>query len=170
MIKVIVAYTIAALFLSLLNAKIPIFSWRFFYKWQEKTYLRRFCDTFIPAVIGFLILLGINEYREATSPNIIEQSLINNEQEYVLMYGIDEIGDADMAFEIKQGYTSAQIRNLVLKILRDQTYESIVPDISDRLDVSYENGEYIIMDGDGNIGKVTTYDMKFGVLLKFYWN
>lgn len=170
MIKVIVAYTIAALFLSLLNAKIPIFSWRYFYKWQEKTYLRRFCDTFFPAVIGFLILLGINEYREATRPNIIEQSLINNEQEYVFMYGIDEIEDADMAFEIKQGYTSAQIRNLVLKILRDQTYESIVPDISDRLDVSYENGEYIIMDGDGNIGKVTTYDMKFGVLLKFYWN
>ena len=170
MLKVIGAYTIAAFFLSLINVKIPIFSRRYIYKWQEKTYLKRFCDTFFPAVIGFLILLGINEYKEATSPNIIEQSLINNEQEYVFMYGIDEIGDADMAFEIKQGYTSAQIRNLILKIIRDQSYKSIVPNMSDSHDVSFENGEYIIIDGDKNIGKVTTYDMKFGVLLKFYWN
>lgn len=169
MVKVIVAFIIADFILSLIRVKIPIFT-RYGKKWEQKTYLQRFSEGFFPVLIVFLIALGINEYHEATTPNSIEQSLINNEQEYVFMYGIDEIEDADMVFEIKEGYSSAQICNLILKIMRDQSYKSIVPDMSDNHDVAFENGEYIIMDGDKNIGKVTTYDMKFGVLLKFYWN
>ena len=40
--------------------------------------------------------------------------------------------------------------------------------VGDALNVYAEGEAYVIMDGDKKIGKVTTFDRKFDVVLRFY--
>ena len=58
----------------------------------------------------------------------------------------------------------------ICKIISSICKEDYIHKGSDDLNVYAEEEEYVIMDGDVNIGKVTTVDRKFGVILRFYWN
>lgn len=113
-------------------------------------------------------MIGISVYyqRENNIPTGFEQMLIDGEAEYLAVFGEDYDGDADVAFEIKQGHSPDKICKIISSICR----EDYIRKDSDNLNVYADGEEYVIMDGDVNIGKVTTVDRKFGVVLRFYWN
>ena len=90
--------------------------------------------------------------------------LIDGEIEYTFSSNEKDVGDGDIAFEIKQGQSPDQICKIIADIC------SALQRGSDNLDVHMEDGEYIIMDGNVKIGRVTTFDSKFGEWLRFYWN
>ena len=173
MLQVIIIFIIADIIVSLLYVKFPFFSQRFMVfrpgtiqKWEQKSYIRRFCECFFPALVVFLICISINYHHESNSPTGFEQMLIDGEAEYLAVFGEDYDGDADAAFEINQGYSSGEICKIISRICR----EDYISKGSDNLDVYAEGEEYVIMDGNVTIGKVTTFDRKFGVVLRFYWN
>ncbi|MDE6214172.1 MAG: hypothetical protein K2M70_11945 [Lachnospiraceae bacterium] len=170
MVKVIIAFTIADLVLSLIYAKIPLFTrvWHFkrWERWEQKTYFQRFSESFFSVLIGFLICLAINYYHEVNNPTGFEQMLIDGDAEYLVVFGDEYVGDADVALEIKQGHSPDKICKIISSICK----EDYIQKGSDTLKVYVEGDEYVIMDGDKKIGKVTTFDRKFGVVLRFYWN
>ena len=170
MIKVIIVFIIADLVLSLIYAKIPIFTrvWHFkrWERWEQKTYFQRFSESFFSVLIGFLICLAINHYHEVNNPTGFEQMLIDGDAEYLVVFGDEYVGDADLALEIKQGHSRDNICKIISKICK----EDYIQKGSNALNVYTEGEAYIIMDGTVKIGKVTTFDRKFGMVLRFYWN
>ena len=173
MLQVIIIFIIVDIIVSLIYVKVPFFSLRYLAfrpgtvkRWEEKSYIRRFCECFFPALAVFLVCFSIGYYHEINSPTGYEQMLIDGEARYLAVFGEDYDGDADVAFEIKQGYSSGEI----CKIISDICREDYIRKGSDNLNVYAEGEEYVIMDGNVNIGKVITVDRKFGVVLRFYWN
>ena len=173
MLQVIIIFIIVDIILSLLHVKIPFFSQRYMIfrpgtvqKWEHKSYIRRFCECFFPALAVFLICISVNYHHEKNSPTDYEQMLIDGEAEYLVVFGEDYDGDADVAFEIKQGYSPDKICKIISSICR----EDYIHRGSDNLNVYVDGEEYAITDGNVNIGKVTSFDRKFGVVLRFYWN
>ncbi len=165
MVKVIIAFIIADFVLSLIRVKIPVFT-RYGKKWEQKTYFQRFSEGFFPVLIVFLIGLSINYYHEVNNPTSYEQMLIDGDAEYLVVFGDDYIGDADVALEIKQGHSPDSICKIISNICK----EDYIHKGGEALNVYADGEEYIIMDGDVNIGKVATLNRKFGVVLRFYWN
>ena len=170
MVKVIIVFIIADLVLSLIYAKVPLFTrfWniRRLERWEQKSYFRRFSESFFFVLIGFLVCLAINHYQEVNNPTGFEQMLIDGDAEYLVVFGEEYLGDADVALEIKQGHSPDKICKIISKICK----EDYIQKGSDALNVYADEDEYVIMDGDKKIGKVTTFDRKFGVVLRFYWN
>ena len=173
MVKAIIAFIIADFAVSLLHIKIPFHSQRFLIfrpgavkSWEQKSYIRRFCECFFLSLAVFMICLLANYYHEVNNPTDFEQMLIDGEAEYLVVFGDEYIGDADTALEIKQGHSPDKISKIISNICK----EDYMHKGSESLYVYAEGDEYIIMDGDVNIGKVTTLDRKFGVVLRFYWN
>lgn len=172
MVKVIIVFIIADLVLSLIYAKVPLFTFTRFWhskrweRWEQKTYFQRFSESFFSFLIGFLICLAVNHYHEVNNPTGFEQMLIDGDAEYLVVFGEEYVGDADVALEIKQGHSPDKICKIISKICK----EDYIQKGSDAQNVYTEGEAYIIMDGDKKIGKVTTFDRKFGVVLRFYWN
>lgn len=164
MAKVIIGFIIADFVLSLICAKIPLFT-RNSKRWEQKTYFRRFSEGFFPVLIVFLICLFIDYYHEVNNPTGFEQMLIDGDAEYLVVFGDDYVGDADVALEIKQGHSPDRICKIISSICK----EDYIHKGSDALNVYAEGEEYVIMDGNVNIGRVTTFDRKFGMVLRFYW-
>ena len=173
MLKVIIIFIIVDVIVSLLYAKIPFYTQRYLAfrpdaikRWEQKSYIRRFCESFFPVLVVFMIGISVYYQRENNIPTGFEQMLIDGEAEYLAVFGEDYDGDADVAFEIKQGHSPDKICKIISSICR----EDYIRKDSDNLNVYADGEEYVIMDGDVNIGKVTTVDRKFGVVLRFYWN
>ena len=173
MLQVIIIFIIVDVIVSLLYVKIPFFNQRFLIfrpgtvkRWEQKSYIRRFCECFFPVLVVFLIGISIHYHHENNSPTGFEQMLIDGGAEYLAVFGEDYDGDADVAFEIKSG----QSPDKICKIISDICREDYIRKGSDNLNVYAEGEEYVIMDGNVNIGKVITVDRKFGVVLRFYWN
>ena len=173
MMKMIIIFIIVDAILSLIYVKIPFHTQRYLAfrqdaikKWEQKSYIRRFCECFFPVLVVFLIGLTLNYRHESNTPTGFEQMLIDGEAEYLAVFGEDYDGDADAAFEIKQGQSSDKICEIISSICR----EDYIHKGSDNLNVYAEGENYVIMDGNVNVGKVTTIDRKFGVVLRFYWN
>lgn len=173
MLQVIIIFIIADVILSLIYVKVPLFSQRYMIfrpgtvkRWEQKSYIRRFCECFFPVLAVFLIGISVNYHHEINSPTGYEQMLIDGEAEYLAVFGEDYDGDADAAFEIRQGHSHDEICKIISSICR----EDYIRKGSDHLNVYAEGEEYVIMDGKVNIGKVTTFDRRFGVVLRFYWN
>lgn len=120
MVKVIIVFTIADLVLSLIYAKIPLFTrvWRY-KRWEQKTYFQRFSESFFSVLIGFLICLAINHYHEVNDPTGFEQMLIDGDAEYLVVFGEEYVGDADVALEIKQGHSRDDICKIISKICKE---------------------------------------------------
>lgn len=165
MIKVIIAFTIADFVLSCIRMYIPLFTWNG-RKWEERSHFQRFSNGFSPVLIGFLICLFINYYQEINNPTSYEQMLIDGDTEYFVVFGDEYIGDADNAFEIKKGNS----RDDICEIISDICNEDYIKKGGKFLNVITEGENYIIMNATEKIGKVTTVDRKFGVVLRFYWN
>ena len=173
MLKVIMVFIIADVILSLLYVKIPFHTQRYLAfrpdvikRWEQKSYIRRFCECFFPVLVVFMIGIFVNYQRENNSPTGYEQMLIDGEAEYLAVFGEDYDGDADAAFEIKQGHSPDKICKIIASICR----EDYINKSSDNLNVYAEGEGYVIMDGNVDIGNVTTVDRKFGVVLRFYWS
>lgn len=173
MLQVIIIFIIVDIILSLLYVKIPFFSQRYMIfrpgtvqKWEQKSYIQRFCECFFTALAVFIICISVNYHHEINSPTDYEQMLINGEAEYLAVFGEDYDGDADVAFEIKQGHSPDKICKIIASICS----EDYIHKERDNLNVYAEGEAYVIMDGNVNIGKVTTIERKFGVVLRFYWN
>lgn len=173
MMKMIIIFIIVDAILSLIYVKVPFHTQRYLIfrpdaikKWEQKSYIRRYCECFFPVLVVFLICISVNYYHENNTPTGFEQMLIDGEAEYLAVFGEDYDGDADAAFEIKQGQSSDKICEIISSICR----EDYIHKGNDNVNVYAEGGEYVIMDGNVNIGKVTTIDRKFGVVLRFYWN
>lgn len=171
MIKMIIVFIIVDAILSLIYIKVPFHSQRYLVfrpdaikKWEQKSYIRRYCECFFAVLAVFLICISVNYYNEVNNPSSFEQMLIDGEIEYTFSSNEKDVGDGDIAFEIKQGQSSDQICKIIADIC------GVLQRGSDNLDVHMEDGEYIIMDGNVQIGRVTTFDSKFGEWLRFYWN
>lgn len=164
MVKVIIAFIIADFVLSFIRMYMPLFTWNG-KKWQEQSHFQRFSNGFFPVLIGFLICLFINYYQEINNPTSYEQMLIDGDAEYFVVFGDEYVGDADIALEISRGHSPEKICKIIARICK----EDYVAKGGDALNVFAEGENYVIMDGDVQIGNVDTVDRKFGVVLRFYW-
>ncbi len=164
MVKVIIVFIIADFVLSFIRMYMPIFTWNG-KKWAEQSHFQRFSSRFFPILIVFLICFFINYYQEVNNPTSYEQMLIDGDAEYLVVFGEEYVGDADIAFEIKRGQNPEKICKIIARICK----EDYVSKGGNALNVSVEGEMYVIMDGDVKIGIVTTIDRKFGEVLRFYW-
>lgn len=163
MIKAIIGFALAALVLSLINMKIPLFHRRNVLRWEKQTCLQRFCSTFFPSLIVFVICVMIFSYRNTNSPSDMEQKLESGELNYYLVTDAEEIGEADIVFEIKKDSDSGAICKIIPTICKEYNLTE------GTVRVSAENGEYIIRENNVPIGNVTVSEKEFGLLLKFKW-
>ena len=101
MIKVIIGFAIGAAILSLLSMIVPFgVPATQQKKWENQTYLQRFCSTFLGPLIFFVLILGVLGYRENHLPDSIEQAIQRNEIEYALVTDLDEIEGYDIVYMI----------------------------------------------------------------------
>lgn len=161
--KAIMAFILADLCLSLIAVKIPLFRQHNSKKWEEETYLQRFCYCFFPSLIGFLLCVAVYSYKSANEPNSMEKALESGEWKYVLVTDINEIGDADIVYEISKGKDENEISQIIADICR--TLEKT----SDQVEVYFEYTVFMIKDHNVIIGNVAVSEKKYGMLLKFRW-
>ncbi len=135
-------------------------------KWKRESYFQRFIGIFFVGTIIGLISFGIGYYHDIHNPTGFEQMLLDGVAEYLVVVDDEYVGDADNAFEIKKGHS----RDDICEIISDICNEDYINKGGKFLNVSTEGENYIIMNANGKIGKVTTVDRKFGVVLRFYWN
>ena len=117
--------------------KIPLFG-RHSKRWEEQNYAQRFGGIFFPTFIALVVIFLFNEYKTAQLPTLNEEMLMNG-AEYCLVTDLNEIGDADYAYEIKSGSSQEEICGIISSICIDLKRED------DFVNVRYENGEYIII-------------------------
>ena len=96
----------------------------------------------------------INEYRIAT------RKMLGLNQERT---DLNEIGDADYAYEIKSGSSQEEICGIISSICIDLKRED------DLVNARYENGEYIIISNGITIGRAVINDKATTDLLKIYF-
>lgn len=130
--------------------KIPLFG-RHSKRWEEQNYAQRFGGIFL-----------FNEYKTAQLPTLNEEMLMNG-AEYCLVTDLNEIGDADYAYEIKSGSSQEEICGIISSICIDLKRED------DFVNVRYENGEYIIINNGITIGRAVIKDKATTDLLKIYF-
>ena len=124
--------------------KIPLFG-RHSKRWEEQNYAQRFGGIFsgIHCACSYLLF---NEYKTAQLPTLNEEMLMNG-AEYCLVTDLNEIGDADYAYEIKSGSSQEEICGIISSICIDLKGED------DLVNARYENGEYIIISNGITIGR-----------------
>ena len=105
--------------------------------------------------------LLFNEYKTAQLPTLNEEMLMNG-AEYCLVTDLNEIGDADYAYEIKSGSSQEEICGIISSICIDLKGED------DLVNARYENGEYIIISNGITIGRAVINDKATTDLLKIY--
>lgn len=76
---------------------------------------------------------------------------------------LNEIGDADYAYEIKSGSSQEEICGIISSICIDLKRED------DLVNARYENGEYIIISNGITIGRAVINDKATTDLLKIYF-
>lgn len=76
---------------------------------------------------------------------------------------LNEIGDADYAYEIKSGSSQEEICGIISSICIDLKGED------DLVNARYENGEYIIINNGITIGRAVINDKATTDLLKIYF-
>lgn len=162
MLKVIIIFTLADICLSLVSIKIPLFR-RNSKRWEEETYLQRFCNSFFVPLIVFVFLVMINSYRDAASPSRAEKMLNNDEVKYYLISDVNKIGNADIVYEIKKGTGQEEICAIISSICKELNKGS------DDVYAYYEKEEFIIMDNGLYIGKAAISEIRYGTLLRFIW-
>lgn len=79
--------------------KIPLFG-RHSKRWEEQNYAQRFGGIFFPTFIALVVIFLFNEYKTAQLPTLNEEMLMNG-AEYCLVTDLNEIGDADYAYDYK---------------------------------------------------------------------
>lgn len=162
MIKVVIGFAIGAAILSLLSMIVPFgVPATQQKKWENQTYLQRFCGTFLGPLIFFVLILGVLAYRENHLPDSIEQAIQRNEIEYALVTDLDEIEGYDIVYMINKDSKSEQITQIIQRICQDLEMGN------GQLDVSYEKNIYSVTKNGEDIGKVTVFKRKDVSLLKF---
>lgn len=74
--------------------------------------------SFFPAFIALVVIFLFNEYKTAQLPTLNEEMLMNG-AEYCLVTDLNEIGDADYAYEIKKRkLTRGDLRNYIKYMYR----------------------------------------------------
>lgn len=162
MLKAVIAFTLCDFFLSLIAIRIPLFRRRS-KKWKEETYLQRFCAVFFPSLIAFVILVVVSNYKSANMPSDFEKMLDRGDMAYYLITDLDEIGNADIVFEIKKDSDQQKICEIISCICKELNRAS--SDVC----VYPKNEEFVIMDHNETVGIVTVFEKKYGLLLKFIW-
>ena len=150
MIKVIFYFLLVSIGAGLVQMKIPLFG-RHSKRWEEQNYAQRFGGIFFPAFIALVVIFLFNEYKTAQLPTLNEEMLMNG-AEYCLVTDLNEIGDADYAYEIKSGSSQEEICGIISSICIDLKRED------DFVNVRYENGEYIIINNGITIGRAVIND------------
>ena len=89
--------------------------------------------------------------------------MLMNGAEYCLVTDLNEIGDADYAYEIKSGSSQEEICGIISSICIDLKRED------DLVNARYENGEYIIISNGITIGRAVINDKATTDLLKIYF-
>lgn len=161
MIKVIFYFLLVSIGAGLVQMKIPLFG-RHSKRWEEQNYAQRFGSIFFPAFIALVVIFLFNEYKTAQLPTLNEEMLMNG-AEYCLVTDLNEIGDADYAYEIKSGSSQEEICGIISSICIDLKRED------DFVNVRYENGEYIIISNGITIGRAVINDKATTDLLKIYF-
>lgn len=115
-----------------------------------------------PAFIALVVIFLFNEYKTAQLPTLNEEMLMNG-AEYCLVTDLNEIGDADYAYEIKSGSSQEEICGIISSICIDLKGED------DLVNARYENGEYIIISNGIKIGRAVINDKATIDLLKIYF-
>jgi hypothetical protein len=146
---------------SLIQMKVPLFG-RNHKRWEKQNYIQRFSSVFFPIFIALVILFLFNEYKTAQSPTMNEQMLMNGTK-YCLVTDLNEIGDADFAYEIKSETSQDNICEIISEICKD------LKKGNDSVYARYENGEFIIVSDNITIGRVDIYDKTTTTLLKIYF-
>lgn len=164
MIKAIICFALVDMVLSLIATKIPLFRRRNSLRWERETPLQRFCNVFFLSLIIFVICVGVISWRESNSPSRLEKMLESGEEQYFLVSNVNEIGDADIVFEIKRDSTQKEICEMIPTICKEWGLTG------DGVCVYPENEKFIIMDNNVQIGSVTVAEKEFGLLLKIKWN
>lgn len=162
MIKMIIAFMIGDLLLSLLATKIPLFR-RNSKKWEQETHVQRFSTVFFLPLIVFIIIVMIQNYNASGSPSDYEKMLERGEMDYFLVTAASEIGNADIVYEIKKEAG----QNEICEIISDICME--LNKAGSGVYVYMENGEYIIRDNEVSVGRVIVSEKEYGKLLKFMW-
>ena len=150
LIKVIFYFLLVSIGAGLVQMKIPLFG-RHSKRWEEQNYAQRFGGIFF-----------FNEYKTAQLPTLNEEMLMNG-AEYCLVTDLNEIGDADYAYEIKSGSSQEEICGIISSICIDLKGED------DLVNARYENGEYIIISNGITIGRAVINDKATIDLLKIYF-
>ena len=128
---------------------------------RTQNYAQRFGGIF-PAFIGACSYLLFNEYKTAQLPTLNEEMLMNGAG-IVWPTDLNEIGDADYAYEIKSGSSQEEICGIISSICIDLKGED------DLVNARYENGEYIIISNGITIGRAVINDKATIDLLKIYF-
>ena len=114
MIKVIFYFLLVSIGAGLVQMKIPLFGGHG-KRWEEQNYAQRFGGIFFPAFIALVVIFLFNEYKTAQLPTLNEEMLMNG-AEYCLVTDLNEIGDADYAYEIKSGSSQEEICGIISSI------------------------------------------------------
>jgi hypothetical protein len=145
-VNVIFCLLFVSIGVSLIQMKIPLFG-----------------RTFFPIFIALVVLFLLYEYKTALSPTMNEEMLTNG-TEYCLVTDPSEIGDADLAYEIKSGRSQEDICEIISNICID------LKKGTDSAYARYENGEFVIINDNITIGRAAIYDKTTTTLLKIYFH
>ena len=164
MLQAILAFTLFVFFLSLLNMVVPLSARVNGKQWENQTYKQRFCSSFFPVVIVFILIMVVNDYRRTHTPSFVEEMLENGQIEYIITHN-EKFEYADLLCEIKKDSSQEDICRIITDICKAREMGS------DSLNVYYDGERYyVIMDDKVRIGKVTTSELRFGTLLVFTWS
>lgn len=163
MVKAIIAFVLADAGLSLISMRVPLFG-HHSKKWEKESYLQRFCNCFFLPLAIFLLCIVVMWYRDTKLPNPTERKLESKEIEYALVTSVDEIGDADIVYEIRKESSADQICQIILSICQELNREK------NSLYVNCEGNDFIITENEIIIGRVTVSEKKYGLLLEFKWS
>lgn len=162
MFNVIIGFVMGVVILSLLSMIVPFgVSALHQKKWENQTYLQRFCSTFFGPLIFFVLCLGVFEYKESHLPDYMEQAVQRNEVEYALVTDLNEIEGYDIVYMINKDIEPEQIIKIIQSICQDLGIEN------DQLDISYKNNIYLIVKNEEKIGQASVFKRKHVSLLKF---
>lgn len=162
-IKVVLAFSACVFVLALISMKVPLFVKPYRYEdWKKKNPLQRFSIAFFVPVIGFVVALLINGYKQNNSPSSFERMLISGEWEYCMIIDGREEHQTNTIYEVRAGLKPEDICLLIAKICTEL-------EKGEAISVTFVEDKYVIADQNGAVGTVIYSDEKYGTFLYFYF-
>lgn len=162
MIKLLAVFIAVDILFSTASVKVPIFRVDS-KRWGKETGIQRFCKSFFPPLIVFLIIITAIEVKENTAISDAEKMLEQGESQYFLISDPEEIKGADLVYEVNRDLVPEEVCAII-----EEIYKKILKE-SSNAKVTYNGNNYYIKNNGILSGEVITSKKKYGMYLYFTW-